>query len=255
MRHRKAVNDYNRAVWKKYNKVNELPKINVDKQNNFVLYEGKEADLWYLEIKGMNHQEALQGPQLAWDYFYSGFRRVDGKIQRVTPRKKWNQENGDLAFASGKSYFLYQNQVVACDKVLYGGFSDEDSHFKMPSAVKNLPYQEIEILKPTVYATVDTIEKAFGGRILCCNEQSIVLRIGMKEYEFFANSVLMGTEYGYDTLKKGVLLMEGKYYFPIRDIAILTGKYCKELDGVVYVSDHYFELTHGVARIIKEVLA
>lgn len=82
---RAKMNDHARKHRMELNNTAKVPRIYLRGVDNFALYEGNPYDFLYWEIADMGHRVKPHTPFVLYDYFYSGFRRIDGTIVRVKP--------------------------------------------------------------------------------------------------------------------------------------------------------------------------
>ena len=243
-----ATNKYNRFYWMKLNECDPVPEISIVGEDNFAFYRGKKADLVYLDIKNRDHGQTLDEAFLYWDYFFSGTRReADGSIthtETILPRE------GD-AFAIALSRDLdkawYQNRVC-------------------PMSTKAVLWQKLK------YHGLNGGE-AVRGEYLCV-PLSFLCEVFGAQYAPSADTLTAVV-----TLKDGRRLqfargsigcviyndLRSMYCEALhRDGELLVGVewFCRYLmnlhvcasNDVVYVTDHFAELSIFMADLIKDLL-
>ena len=243
-----ATNKYNRFYWMKLNECDPTPEISIVGENNFAFYHGKKADLVYLDIKNRDHGQTLDEAFLYWDYFFSGTRReADGSIthaESILPRK------GD-AFAAAFSPDLdkawYQNRVcpmstkaVRWQKLKYhglnGGVKVRGEYLCVPLSflceVFGAKYEPSE-------DTLTAVAKLPDGRRLQFARGSIGCVIDNDLRSMYCEALHRNGE-----------LLVGVEWF-CRYIMNLQVSVCND---VVYVTDHFAELSMFMADLIKDLL-
>jgi hypothetical protein len=243
-----VVNKYNRFYWMKLNECDPVPEISIVGEDNFAFYRGKKADLVYLDIKNRDHGQTLDEAFLYWDYFFSGTRReADGSIthtETILPRK------GD-AFALAVSPDLdkawFGNRVcsmstkaVRWQKLKYHGLNGGE---KVRGEYLCVPLSFLcEVFGARYEPSADTLTaevKLKDGRTLQFARGSIGCVIDGDVRSMYCEALHRDGE-----------LLVGVEWFS-RYIMNLQVSVCND---VVYVTDHFAELSMFMADLIKDLL-
>ncbi len=243
-----TTNKYNRFYWMKLNECDPVPEISIVGEDNFAFYRGKKADLVYLDIKNRDHGQTLDEAFLYWDYFFSGTRReADGSIthtETILPRK------GD-AFAIALSRDLdkawYQNRVyqmsakaVSWQKLKYhglnGGQAVRGEYLCVPLSFL------CEVFGAKYEPSVDTLTAVVtlkDGRVLQFARGSIGCVIDNDLRSMYC-----------EALHRDGQLLVGVEWF----CRYLMNLHVSASNDVVYVTDHFAELSIFMADLIKDLL-
>ena len=243
------VNRYNRYYWMKCNGCAPVPQIRIEGEDNLAFYRGEKADMVYLDIKNRDHGQTLDDAALVWNYLFSGTRRrADGTIvyeQSNLPR------TGDafaFAVADGCRSAWIDNavepltaEVRRWQKLKYHGLNGGQ-------AVRG----EYRMVPLSLLARVFRAELAYGGDTLTAR---MTLRDG-RTLQFARGSIgcviddRLRSMYCEAIHREGQLLVSVEWF--CRYVMNLTVTAC---DGVVYVTDHFAELSANMADLIRDLLA
>ena len=243
-----TTNKYNRFYWMKLNECGPVPEISIVGENNFAFYRGKKADLVYLDIKNRDHGQTLDEAFLYWDYLFSGTRReADGSIthtETILPRK------GDafaLALSPDLDKAWFSNRVcqmrtkaVRWQKLKYHGLNGGE---KVRGEYLCVPLSFLcEVFGAAYEPSEDTltaVAKLKDGRRLQFARGSIGCVIDNDLRSMYCEALHRDGE-----------LLVGVEWF-CRYIMNLQVSVCND---VVYVTDHFAELSMFMADLIKDLL-
>ena len=251
---KEGANDYDRKLWMRVNEVHSIPKIHIHGKDNFVMYTGEKADILYWEVKDQGHLQPPHLMQVFWEYLYSAYSRVDGRLVKGKPKKVFQGDEDSFAIAVG-SRDVYINGKIETMDMLPSAWT---IHVYPSNQLKpELP--DVGEMRNTdaIYAPIGLLERVYGAKITLVNggdEARVELSDG-KEIVFLDQSLTVYINREVFGLNKPSMYIDGAFYIPVRDVmAELFNSFVCVVNDVVYVSKHYVDLTRGTARIIKEIL-
>ena len=242
-----TVNKYSRFYWMKINECDPIPQIRIEGEDNFAFYRGKKADLVYLDIKNRDHGQTLDEAFLYWDYLFSGVHKEpDGRVvmgESIRPRI------GDafaMAFAAGSRQCWFENSLhtlstppVRWQKLKYHGLNGGQ---KMRGEYLCVP--------------VSFLAKAVGAEYLPAEDTltaELVLADG-RHVQFARGSIgcmiddTMRCMYCEALHRDGELLVSLEWF-----CKYLFNYHVSECNEVVYVTDHFIDLSFFMADLIKDL--
>ena len=242
------VNKYNRLYWMRLNECGTLPEICIRGENNFAFYKGRKADLVYLDIKNRDHGQSFDDAALIWDYFFSGLRREsDGTIRNIGSVKERKGDTFAIALSQGSSRAWKNNQVVKMtgnairwEKLKYHGLNGGEK------------VRGIYTCVPLTF-----LAEAFDGECEYSKDTLtavLTLKDGRK-MQFARGSIGCVTDQELTAMYCEALHRDGELYVSAEWFA----KYAynlqvSECDGVIYITDHFSELSLNMADLIRDIL-
>lgn len=236
----------NREYWNRLGECSEIPKISIDGVNNFAFYTGKKANLTYREVVNRDHGQTLDDAEMAWDYVFSGVRRLeDGALEHTETSCSRQGDKGALAAAEGKSRVLFDNKLVDIDgecfiwnKIKYHGLNGDyavrDSFLMLPAAllaeIFGAEYHEDDAAG--TFILPDSMVISFAKGIISCNVNNRVRDMYVEAVE-----------------KGGRLYVSAEWFCE----DVLNMHLCKK-DGVIYAADHNVKLSKHFAKLITDLL-
>ena len=243
-----TVNKYNRFYWMTLNESDPVPQISIIGEDNFAFYKGKKADLVYLDIKNRDHGQTLDEAFLYWDYFFSGTRREkDGSIVHTGTILPRTGDKFGLAFTEGCATAWFENSVkklstpvVRWQKLKYhglnGGVKVRGEYLCAPlSFLCDVFGATYEPSKDTLTAVVTLKD----GRVLQFARGSIGCVIDNDLRSMYCEALHRDGE-----------LLVGVEWF----CKYLMNLQVSACNGVVYITDHFAELSIFMADLIKDLL-
>ena len=242
-----TVNKYSRFYWMKINECDPIPQIRIEGEDNFAFYRGKKADLVYLDIKNRDHGQTLDEAFLYWDYLFSGVHKEpDGRVvmgESIRPR------TGDafaMAFAAGSRPCWFENSLhtlstppVRWQKLKYHGLNGGQ-----------------KVRGEYLCVPVSFLAKAVGAEYLPAEDTltaELVLADG-RHVQFARGSIgcmiddTMRCMYCEALHRDGELLVSLEWF-----CKYLFNYHVSECNGVVYVTDHFIDLSFFMADLIKDL--
>lgn len=239
---------YNREYWLKVNKCDPVPEISIHGENNMAFYEGEGAPFVYLDVKNRDHGQTFDEAFLQWDYLFSGIRRLpDGRIEDTGSRLERKGDSFNVALYEGTNTVFFNNElidlarpIIRWQKLKYHGQNGKElvrgDYIMVPlSFIARCAGAQTEYADNGEEAEVTLAD----GRKLQFATGSIGCVIDNDLRQMYCEAI-----YRYDEL-----------YISFEWFArMIMGWHCCECDGIVYVTDHYAELSINMADLIKDLL-
>ncbi len=246
----------NRELWLEVNGITGDPEFIIKGAQNYSLYRGKEADVYYLDVKGMGHREAAWAPYIVWKSFFTKYRRVDGKIVRVKEEIPLKGDENAAAFMAGSKYALIGGKKIELEDTVKLGTDRLPAGTPAAPGAPKFVYAEATDSADACYIPVSALS-LIPGIEACPAEDgsSCKLSANGKKYTFFKDSMLLeaedNTHFG---VEKPVLGMDGKLWVPVAEMCEALGKEVSVNENVVYIADSKNQMTKGMSRRIRKVL-
>lgn len=243
------VNRYNRYYWMKLNGCEKVPQIRIEGENNLAFFRGEKADVVYHDIKNRDHGQTLDDAALVWNYLFSGVRRkADGTIVRERSSFPRTGDAVSLAVAADCSYAWMNNEIVpmtaavrSWQKLKYHGLNGSQ---QVRGEYRMVP--------------LSLLQRFFGGE-LTYSPDTLTARMTLpdgRELQFARGSI--GCVIG-DTLRSmycEALHREGQLFVSVEWFCrYLYNLTVSECDGVVYVTDHFAQLSVNMADLLRDLLS
>ena len=243
-----TINRMNRIYWMRINECAPIPQISIVGEDNFAFYKGKKADLVYVDIKNRDHGQTLDEAFLYWDYLFSGPRRnPDGTITHEGEKLPRTGDKFAFAVTDGCDKAWFNNQVVDLktkaiqwEKLKYHGLNGgqlvRGSYLCVPlsfiAQVFGADYESSEDGAVVVLRLKDGRRLQFArGSIGCVIDDTVRCM------------------YCEALHRDGELLVSIEWF--AKCFYSLQVSIC---EGVVYVTDHFADLSAFMADLIKDLL-
>ena len=236
----------NREYWRRINQCDALPQIKIIGEDNFAFYHGKHADQVFRDVKNRDHGQTLDDAEIVWDYLFSGVRRdQSGKIVHTDTRRARTGDAFAIALAAGKDKAYLNNRLVQLS-----------GHAFMHQKLKYHGLQGKSKVRGTyMMAPISFVAQAFGASITLQQDGragQITLPDG-KTLAFAQGSIGCVIDQELYSMFCEAILCNGELYLPIQWIAQRVLNYqSSQCDGVVYITDHYAELSLNMAHLIRD---
>jgi poly(3-hydroxybutyrate) depolymerase len=237
-----------REYWLKINECDPIPQIQIIGEHNFAFYSGKKADYVYLDIKNRDHGQALDEAFLYWNYLFSGVHReLDGTLIQGKSKMERTGDQLGLAFVAGSTRVWFENQITDISTP--------------PEKWLKLKYHGLnggqKIRGEYLCVPVSFLAKAFHAEYFPSTDTltaELILADGRKVQ--FARGIIgcmvdnnLCSMYCEALHRNGELLISVEWF-----CKSLLGLQVSACDGVVYVTDHYAELSKFMAVLIRDLL-
>lgn len=242
------INKYNRFYWMIVNECDPVPEIRIIGEDNIAFYKGRKAHLTYVDIKNRDHGQALDEAFLYWDYMFSGVHREpDGTIVQGPTRLPRTGDEYAAAFTPGVAKVWWKNQVVdLCtapiwwQKLKYHGLNGAQ---KVRGEYLCVPLSFLAEMAGAQYLpSEDTLTASLvmpDGRQLQFARGSIGCVIEDSLHSMYCEALHRGSE----------LLVSVEWF--CKYVLNLSVSICND---VVYVTDHFADLSFFMADLIKDLL-
>ena len=249
------LNKYDRRYWLKVNGCREFPAvIKIEGRNNYFVYRGEKADLYYRDVKYRGHGQTVDDAEKMWRYYFSGTRRnPDGSLTFTEPLEKLTGDHAFIVADGCRSFFLdgvKKDLTAACYEVT--------DVMVVPERLQAVIPDEKITYGPFMYVPLSFFEQAFGfscestyeghGAVLRSADGSCVIEVSEGNVGCVINDVLYNME-------RQAEYKDGQLFVPVRDFAERFGYTVIAQDGVVYITDHAGEMTSDFAGFLKEYLS
>ncbi len=236
----------NREYWNGLGECKDAPVISIDGVNNLAFYTGGKANLTYREVVNRDHGQTLDDAEMAWDYVFSGVRRLeDGSLEHTATACSRQGDKNALAVAPGKKNVLFDNkktdiggETFIWNKIKYHGLNGDyivrDSYVMVPArALANI----------------------FGAEY-CQNsgESEMTLKDGRK-IRFSRGIISCTIDNRIRDMYVEAVERDGELYISAEWLCedVLNMHVCTS-DGVLYASDHNGKLSKHFAKLISDLL-
>lgn len=219
-------------VWTECNGCRKLPMLSLRGRYAAYCFHGEPCDFIYYTVNGGFHGTYIDMADYIWSYFFTNFRRVNGKIVRTQPNKTFVPDRGAVALAEGADKAYVNNELA-----------------EMPGGVAH-------IVEGVAYAPALWMEKLFPGVHvdMLYDGQGAEFTFGSKAVQVAMNNrVVVCNETLVDINR--TLVLDGQLYVPVGDLAgLLMGKKACAGYSAGYVNDCGGEMSFDLAYVIRRIL-
>lgn len=239
---------YNREYWLKVNGCSPVPEIKIEGENNFAFYKGDGAPVVYLDVKNRDHGQTFDEAFLQWDYLFSGMRRnEDGKIEDIGSRLERKGDAFNVALYDGTNTVLLNNELVDLDRPVMR-WQKLKYHGQNGAGLVRGDY----IMVPLSFLT-----KCAGAEVVYDDterEATVSLKDG-RELQFALGSIGCLIDNDLRQMYCEAIDRHDELYISFEWFSrFIMGWSCSSCDNIVYVTDHYNELSRNMADLIKDLL-
>ena len=237
-----------REYWGAVNECDMVPQIRIEGEYNYAFYTGKKGNMVWVDIKNRDHGQALDEAFLYWKYLFSGVRR-DGEGNLVHTRTM-EDRTGDkfgIAVADGVKKAWFRNQAVELttapvlwQKLKYhglnGGQMVRGEYLCVPVSFL------AEVFGAEYTPSPDTLEatlKLQDGRTVQFARGIIGALVDQELTAMYCEALH----------RNGELLVSVEWF-----CKYLFGLEVTSNHGMVYITDHFAELSQFMAELIRDLL-
>ena len=225
--------------------------------NNYIYFQGNEADVIYRDVKARGHGQTFDDADFVWRKFFSRLKRVNGKIIRDKSVKEIRGDDKAVVFAEQCSKIYVNNKIIP----LEGPVSIYCSrYFNLSSGCAgNLFWKILKrcilILNRYYMFPLQGLHRPFQLKAKISGETAEIILPDGKHLRFSAGNVgcvCDNTIYSMNRqaeFKDGYLFISAKWF-----AAMFLNRFVIENRGVLYISDHYGEMTWDMSEFIKTFL-
>lgn len=243
-----GVIQLNLRYWLEVNGATDLPEIAVRGIDNFAFYRGVGADVVFRDVYGRDHGQTFDDAELVWDYLFSGTRRRDdGTIER-----------GESLLARRGDPFA----VAVADGKAMAWVSGERRELSTAAFVwRSLKYHGMDGATQErgayLYVPLDFLASVFSAELAVFDDgASSTLTLGDGRVLRFARAAVGVVRDGRITAMPAEAVMrDGRLCIPLEWFANQVMELrTSSRDGVLYVTDHYSQLSTNMARLLSDLL-
>ncbi len=237
-----------RYYWAHVNGISSdcVPTIRIEGEHNITYFKGEKADLVFDDIKNRDHGQALDEAFYYWDYMFSGMRRTEDGVERNEPNYGTKGDESAAAFELGSDKVWWKNQVKTMqgpaqkwEKIKYHGLNGKHqtrgSYYMVPisflAEMAGGSYEESRDALTAMITLPDGRELQFARGCIGCV-------IDDKIRSMYCEAIL----------RDGVIYASVEWF-----AKYILGWYVSECNDVLYVTDHFAELGHFTAEILKDL--
>jgi poly(3-hydroxybutyrate) depolymerase len=236
----------NRQYWKIINGCASLPEISIKGEDNFAFYKGEKADIVFRDVKNRDHGQTLDDAEVVWDYLFSGVRRDEsGKIAYSKPNCERKGDEFAITLADGKTQAYVNNRLTGI-----GGTVFMHQKLKYHGLNGGALVRGEYFMVPVSFAA-----KVYGAKLTQAKDGAVAemkLKDG-RELQFARGSIGCVVENQVHSMLCEAVLRGGELYISIEWFSrCLYNHQVSKCDGVLYITDHYNELSLNMAHIIRD---
>ncbi|WP_141504690.1 alpha/beta hydrolase family esterase [Paenibacillus luteus] len=236
----------NREYWKHVNGCHDLPEIRIEGENNFAFYRGELADYVYHEVKNRDHGQTFDDAELVWDYLFSGVRRdqtgIPSSGEPLLPRRG---DGWAIALADGSAKAYVHNRLISISGAVF-------KHRKLKYHGLN---GDVIVRGEYFMVPVSFAASLLGGTLYVSEEgrsAEIYLDHGVG-FQFAQGSVGCVAGNRVQSMSCEAIYREGELYIPIEWIFQRHyNRHVTSYGDVLYMTDHYAELSQYMAELIRD---
>ncbi len=245
------INAVNRKFWCEVNGCKNPPELAIRDFNNYAFFHGEKADLYYRDVKYRAHGQMLDDAETAWYQLFSGTRRMpDGSIQRTDALEQDCADHGAAALSAGCSNVLLDNKLVDLGAPVESLWLDHvtfDRETRTPHA---------EPVRELLYVPLSFLEKYYGVKVERDGKRAVLTLPDGRVCQVAGGSIGCMVDNRFCSMSRQTEWLHDQLYVPVQWFAAnLFGQYSTGCDGSLYLSDHFGDMTHDMALLIKLALA
>jgi len=207
-----------------------LPHLSVCGRYNAASWDGN-PDFHFYMVEGGGHGPSMDMADFIWTYFFSGYRRVEGKFVRQKPLKAFVPDQNVVAVADGAALALVNHQR----KALSGPARELDGCFYVPvSSIKTL-YPDLEVSPEEEGQSVVLRKGEQWMQLSACNRTFV-----------WCNHLCHGER---------ALLEDGTLLVPLAQVGqYFYGRKKHQNHGICYLSEREGDITFDFAYLVRQIL-
>ena len=248
------INRANLRYWCTINGCTEPPQFRITGKDNFAYFKGSKADVIFRDVKKRGHGQTFDDADIVWREFFSGLARRDGEIVRTETEKPARGDESAVILADGCSKMVKKNEIRPLKDGLPYNEQDVFELPPMPDTAVAPKFPKLEF-DPCLYAPVTFLADAFEAEVEFLDESAVIRTKDGRTIEVAAGNIGCVIDNYLYSMERHAEYKKGMLYIPVKWFACqVFGKFASEHDGVVYISDHYGEMTNDMAKLIKEFI-
>lgn len=236
-----------RYYWMKVNQAAPIPQIKIVGEDNFAFYHGKKANLTFLDVKNRDHGQTLDEACICWDYMFSGSSRKEHQMIHTDTREQRSGDGFAAAFTPGVAQVWWHNEVYALPAA--------------PVMKQMLKYHGLNgdsiVRGEYLMVPLRFLAQMSGAQYFPSKDgRSAIVELPNGSVLQFAQGVIgcmiddslrsMSCE---TILREHELLVSVEWY-----AQYILNKTISKCSDVVYVTDHFAQLSYFMADLLKDLL-
>lgn len=234
------VIERNRQYWILVNQCEAIPKISIRNENNIAYYRGK-SDYMFREVKNRDHGQTIDEAEIVWENLFDCYKTYN--------KGGWAQKGDSvsIAFAEGKNTVFVNGEIK---KLI------EDTFYWSIFSFHGMNGEKI-FRGRSLMVSVEDLCNVFGGKIIEDKEQKEVwvLLPDCRVVQFAQGNIACIIENKLRAMTIEAVRIKGKLFISCEwFVRELVHYMVTECDGVIYVTDHYAQLSKNMAYLINNIL-
>jgi poly(3-hydroxybutyrate) depolymerase len=265
-------------LWARTNGCEKLPKLSMAGRYSWLSFPAENGcDLTFYIVEKGEHGPYLDMADNIWTYFFSRYKRVDGKVVRMDMAENTVPlDRGAIALAEGATCAYVNNQRVSLDQektvmefpggssaeVLTDSSDSSEESVKVSqkdspadSAIDESTSHKTLVIGDIFYVPAAFLPTAFPGTELILEDEGRSARLSGHGHEIqmaMGNRVIFWDGHLRDIHR--ILYYDDTLYVPIADIAALYGMKHAQGRQACYICERGGEMSYDFAYIIRTIL-
>lgn len=249
-------NKANMDFWRQINGCTADPEFEIRMDNNYIYFHGNEADVIYRDVKARGHGQTFDDADFVWRTFFSGLRRVDGKIMQDQSVQKTRGDEKAVVFGEQCSKIYINNKIIPLEGPTPYVVQD------MLTYPQDVPESILENFRkmhfdfdPVLYVSVAGIAQAFQLETQISEKTARIALPDGRNVLFSAGNVGCVCDNIIYSMSRQAESKDGYLCVPVKWFAAMfLNRFVIENRGVLYITDHYGEMTWDMSEFIKSFL-
>ncbi len=238
----------NLDYWRAVNEARELPQISIRGEKGFAFFAGNKANVVLMDGKNRDHGQTFDDAELVWDHLFSGVRkREDGTLEHTIPLRKREGDSFAVAICEGAKSAWVNNRIVPMgvktlrwDKLKYHGLNGGEivrgSYLCVP----------LDFLAGVFQAELEPLQAGKAARLTLFDGRT---------FQFAEGCIGCVADNRVEQMLCEAIFREGRLYISIEWFCrFAMNLQVSEYDGVLYVTDHYAEISRYLSWLIQDML-
>lgn len=235
--------------WMQVNGVTERkPRIGIHGEDNYAYYEGRNANVTLLDVKNRDHGQSFGEASTVWDHVFSGSRREGNHVVHSATRSANTGDHFAAAFTEGIAKVWWHNEIVDLKAA--------------PRKWQMLKYHGLnggQIVRGEYLMVPLSFLAEMAGAAYFSEDSnaSVVLKLTDGRYLQFARGAIgCVINSSVRSMPCEAIERDGELLVSIEWFAqYVLNMHISCCNGVIYVTDHFIQLSYIMADIIKDLLS
>lgn len=235
--------------WMQVNGItNRIPQIAIHGEDNFAYYTGGKANVTLLDVKNRDHGQAFDEASVCWDHVFSGSRREGDKVIHGSTWAEHSSDRFAAAFMEGIAKVWWHNEIAELKapprkwQVLkYHGL---DGGHIIRGEYLMVPLSFLAKLAGAEYSSRDA------------NASVVLLLPDGRRLQFARGSIGCVIDQSVRSMLCEAIQRDGELMVSVEWFAqYILNLHVSQCNGVVYVTDHFVQLSYTMADVIRDLLS